>query len=87
MKLFPVYKAGKLRNGYQRGHGSIIHYTDGDPHHGPEKAALCGAVPAIDWSKADDKEATCPKCRKIEADWIKREWDAVCLEAYLQKMP
>lgn len=78
MQLFAVYKAGKLRNGDQRGHGSVIHYTDGDPHYGPEKAALCGAVPAIEWSKARDAEATCPKCKKIAAanapaqhDWQK----------------
>lgn len=70
-RLFTVYKAGKLRNGAQRGHGSVLHYTDGDPHYGPEKSALCGAVPAIDWSKAPDGTvATCPKCRKIEVSMI-----------------
>jgi hypothetical protein len=63
--LHIVCKAGPLRNGAERGHGSIWHLTEHEPHFGGE--ALCGARPAIMWSKAwrPDQQVTCKKCKKL----------------------
>jgi hypothetical protein len=63
------YKAGKLRNGAQRGHGTVFHvvqHMGGWPYN---EKALCGAEPALQWSKAwkEGQRPTCPKCLKIEA--------------------
>lgn len=40
-------KAGSLRNGAERGAGTIWHAVKGEPHFGT--AALCGNRPRIQW--------------------------------------
>lgn len=66
--LMVAMKAGPLRNGYERGHGSVFHvvprdWKDGGP-------ALCGTVPSIMWSERwrDDQTVTCARCAKLQAE-------------------
>ncbi len=62
----PRKKAGPLRNGAERGKGSIWHAVPGDPY--ASRDALCGAYPAIMWSCEDGEAVTCPRClRRLEA--------------------
>lgn len=70
-RFIPMAKAGPLRNGYERGKGSIFHAV-------PERVggqwvpiydavpALCGQAPAIMWSswRPQGQEVTCPRCLK-----------------------
>lgn len=60
-----VMKAGPLRNGAERGHGSVWHLAPGNEWDG--RKALCGAAPSIQWSswRPEGQVATCPKCIKI----------------------
>jgi hypothetical protein len=70
-RLHVVCKAGPLRSGAQRGHGTIWHLAPGpDADHDYWKAdkALCGAAPSISWSQwhhKTDPTPTCPKCRRL----------------------
>jgi hypothetical protein len=54
-------KAGPLRNGAERGKGTILHsaaiQADG-------RAALCGQQPAIMWSDCEGREVSFPRCLK-----------------------
>lgn len=57
-------KAGPLRNGAERGHGSVFHAVP--LGHRDTTAALCGTAPRImwsDWLPANPK-VTCPRCLK-----------------------
>ncbi len=63
--------SGPLRNGAERGHGSVFHAVEyrpewrSQPFRGP---ALCGRSPSIMWSswQPEDQAVTCPRClRKI----------------------
>lgn len=60
-----VMKAGPLRNGCERGHGSIWHLAPGNEWNGSR--ALCGDAPSIQWSswRPEGQTATCPKCIKL----------------------
>lgn len=63
----PLAKAGPLRNGAERGGGSIYHAV---PHHKPEiwmtatncGPALCGQMPRVQWSSEPGQEVTCHRC-------------------------
>ena len=67
-------KAGKLRNGYERGHGSVWHYVPGEPWDG--QAALCGERPAIQWRSdaPEGQQATCKKCLNAESRTRGQRW-------------
>jgi hypothetical protein len=73
-------KAGPLRNGAERGGGSIWHYVPGEPHDG--RAALCGARPAIQWSSwtPQGQQVTCKKCANAESRTRGMRWIASTLE-------
>lgn len=62
-----LMKAGPLRNGAERGHGSVWHAVVARPESGAE--ALCGARPKIMWSSwsPPHAEITCARCRKLAA--------------------
>jgi hypothetical protein len=58
----PRMKAGPLRNGWERGHGSVFHAV---PVGGSDNAdALCGTYPSIMWSSHLGAKVTCPRCLK-----------------------
>lgn len=60
-------KAGALRNGNERGQGTVWHIVKADDAYcGP---ALCGQQPAIQWTDGDaGKVASCPTCiRRLNA--------------------
>lgn len=63
--LTVAMKAGPLRNGAERGHGSVWHLVPGKTWDG--RKALCGAAPSIQWSswRPDGQQATCPRCLKL----------------------
>lgn len=51
-------KAGSLRNGGEADKGSVWHaVADG-------RSAICGAMPAIEWSTYESDRVTCPRCLK-----------------------
>lgn len=52
-------KAGPLRNGAERGKGTIWHAVPSE-----NAKALCGAAPAIMWSTYEGDAVTCPRCRR-----------------------
>jgi hypothetical protein len=56
-------KAGALKNGAERGHGSVWHAVV------PGKGALCGERPRIMWSSWSPAhaEVTCVRCQKAVA--------------------
>lgn len=59
-------KAGPLRNGAERGHGTIWHAVEGEAYAGG--SALCGARPSIMWSCIEGAQVTCPRCcKKLKA--------------------
>lgn len=62
--------AGPLRNGYERGGGSVVHLIEnpkGKDHY-DLGAALCGKSPKITWSDwAPDQLKICPKCERKAA--------------------
>jgi hypothetical protein len=60
-------KAGPLRNGAERGHGSIWHAVNGDAWSGV--AAICGDQPRIQWSSwtPAGQQVTCKKCLRLIA--------------------
>lgn len=70
----PMMKAGGLRNGAERGYGSVFHAVpERDDKPGvpvyDNATALCGQYPANMWSswRPKGQEITCPKClKKIE---------------------
>lgn len=53
-------KAGALRNGAERGHGSIWHLA---PLHWP--TALCGETASITMTTWGEPELTCPRCIRL----------------------
>ena len=57
-------KAGPLRNGAERGHGSVWHAIEGQFY--DNAPALCGQRPRIMWSdwQPNDRKVTCPRCLK-----------------------
>lgn len=61
-------KAGPLRNGAERGGGSVWHAVTFTPESGG--AALCGTQPAIMWSRWSPPhvEVTCKRCKKLVAE-------------------
>lgn len=59
--LLVVTKAGALRNGAERGHGSIWHLAPGKEYWNASRA-LCGAQPSIQWTTWGAPKATCPRC-------------------------
>lgn len=65
MTLTRATMAGPLRNGYERGGGTVVHLIEnpeGKPHDllGP---SLCGKMPKITWSDwAPETMKTCPTC-------------------------
>jgi hypothetical protein len=61
-------KAGPLRNGAERGGGTVWHAVTGD--HADGGAALCGARPAIMWSSWTPKDARigCARCARLVAE-------------------
>ena len=68
--MLVVTKAGALRNGAERGHGSIWHLAPGKEYWNAGRA-LCGAAPSIQWTRWGKPVVTCPKCKKLaerEAD-------------------
>lgn len=69
MNYAPRMKAGPLRNGAERGHGSIWHAVEETKHYGDAGPALCGARPAIMWSswQRDGQQITCPRCLRLVA--------------------
>ncbi len=71
MPLAVVTKAGALRNGSERGHGSIWHIVPGEPCDG--RSALCGARPSIMWTTWGKQEATCKTCKKLIDQHYQRE--------------
>jgi len=58
-------KAGPLRNGAERGHGSVWHCVEGEAYE--TRAALCGDSPSISWStwSPAGQPITCERCRKL----------------------
>lgn len=58
-------KAGPLRNGSERGGGSIWHWVPGEPH--DNRKALCGAQASIQWSShtPEGQQPTCKKCIRL----------------------
>lgn len=67
MNLKKVVKAGALANGAERGKGRVVHLVDSV--HPYMELALCGAVPAIQWSIRDDaEEVTCKKCLRLQRE-------------------
>lgn len=63
-----LHKAGPLRNGYERGSGTIFHAIPERPGIVTMDRALCGAQPSIQWSDWNETEVevTCPRClRKL----------------------
>lgn len=64
MSYEPRMKAGPLRNGAERGHGSVFHAVPVDGH--DLTPSLCGQRPAIMWSswRRDGQQITCPRCLK-----------------------
>lgn len=57
-------KAGPLRNGAERGKGSIFHAVPGGAG-GDTRPALCNQSPAIMWSYEEGGVVTCPRCIRI----------------------
>jgi hypothetical protein len=57
-------KAGPLRNGWERGKGSIWHAIPARNVH-DTAMALCGTRPGIMWSMDEGQEITCPRCKRI----------------------
>lgn len=52
---------GRLANGAERDHGTVVHYVNGF-------GALCGAKPgrrSVGWTIVWDVEITCPRCKKL----------------------
>lgn len=66
---YALKKAGPLRNGNERGKGSIFHAVEAweggsmESTAGSGRTAMCGQRPAIMWSSAGNGEVTCPRCR------------------------
>lgn len=56
-------KAGPLRNGAERGKGTVWHAVPGADYFNA-KDALCGQHPAIMWSTGPGDAVTCPRCLK-----------------------
>lgn len=57
--------AGPLRNGAERGKGSVFHAVEvpeGREYAGDGGRALCGRAPAIMWSTEEGDVVTCPRC-------------------------
>jgi len=65
-------KAGALRNGMERGKGSIYHAVPSEGY-GDAFPALCGAQPAIQWSASDKSVVTCPRCIRLVAPYLMAE--------------
>jgi hypothetical protein len=69
-RFIPLQKAGALRNGNERGKGSVFHAVaidDGQTasHVWDQKQAICGTYPSIMWSTAYEGDAiSCPRCLK-----------------------
>lgn len=69
-RFIPLQKAGALRNGNERGKGSVFHaiaIDDGQTasHIWDQKQAICGTYPSIMWSNTSEGDAiTCPRCLK-----------------------
>jgi hypothetical protein len=61
-QFIPLKKAGGLRNGYERGRGSVYHAVPAT-HYDTTKA-LCGASPRIMWASRPGDAVTCPRCLK-----------------------
>jgi hypothetical protein len=62
-----LMKAGPLRNGAERGHGSVWHAVPASERMIEfSGAALCGTAPSIQWSswQPEKREVTCPRCLK-----------------------
>ena len=59
-----VTKAGALRNGAERGHGTIWHLAPGTESWNAGRA-LCGAAPALQWTTWGAPAVTCAKCRQL----------------------
>lgn len=85
--LMVAMKAGALRNGNELGHGKVFHlvpreWKDGGP-------ALCGTVPSIMWSERwrNDQCETCPKCIKLQAEWLEAGFVEANNEAHLARLP
>lgn len=68
MSVFIAKKAGKLRNGAERGKGSVYHMIETSYPSLIDEPALCGARPRLQWSAVDREKQwiTCPKCLKIQ---------------------
>jgi len=63
----PMRKAGGLRNGFERGKGSIWHAVKLTQINGGP--ALCGAWPKIMWAEGGSSgEVTCPRCLKLQKE-------------------
>lgn len=60
-----LMKAGPLRNGAERGHGSVFHCVEGTGADFCE--AICGEKPSIQWSSWAPKgqRVTCERCLKL----------------------
>jgi len=58
----PMRRAGALRNGAERGKGSIWHAVKPSQQNGGK--ALCGVRAAIMWTEGG-AEITCPRCKKL----------------------
>jgi hypothetical protein len=58
-------KAGPLRNGAERGHGSVWHCVEGEAYQA--RPALCGDSPSISWSSWSPagQRVTCERCLKL----------------------
>lgn len=73
-ELLILKKAGGLRNGYERGKGTIYHgvLKEADALKGwvifNGHAALCGQMPRLQWSSDEGSEVTCPRCLRRIAE-------------------
>jgi len=63
----PLMKAGGLRNGAERGGGSVFHAVPEAGH--DTRKALCGTAPRIMWSGFVGEAVNCPRCsRKLSRE-------------------
>lgn len=57
-------KAGRLRNGLEKGKGKVVHAVETTRDFLYMEASLCGQMPSVHWSQRKLEDVTCPKCLK-----------------------
>lgn len=68
LTVVPVVKAGRCADGYQRGHGKLIHAMFSHVYHpnGAMGAALCGTTPGRRsvgfYTNVSYRKITCKRC-------------------------